>query len=305
MQRASLQCYFAEVPDGERYKNLSTARSLFDRMVELKLDRHSTIIALGGGVICDMAGFAAATYMRGLPHVLVPTTLLAQVDASIGGKVAVDHRRGKNLVGTFHQPRLIASDTGLLKTLNRRQFACGMAEIIKTAMIASEDLFALLEETASFTGVDESRLLEEIVYRTALLKSQIVMEDPYEKGIRTHLNLGHTLGHAIETACGYRSYFHGEAVALGMVAASMIAQDLDLTGRDTTLRLKKLLKKYGLPVSLKPVNGECIEEALLLDKKRHGGLRFVLPLRIGEVCVSSQVTTPMVFRALDELMNGA
>jgi len=304
MKKASLPYCYIEVPDGERYKTLGTARGLYDRMLDLRLDRHSSVIALGGGVICDLAGFAAATFMRGLPHVLVPTTLLAQVDASIGGKVAVDLPRGKNLIGTFHQPRLIVSDTGLLRTLKRRQFACGVAEVIKIAMIASEELFSLLERNAPLTAADDTGLLEEIVYRAALLKSMIVMEDPYEKGKRVHLNLGHTLGHAIETACGYRSYPHGEAIAIGMIAASLLSQELHLTDASTTLRLKRILLNNGLPVSLKPVNVDLIEGALMHDKKRHGGGRFVLPLRIGEVSVSREVTMPMITRVLDALMKG-
>jgi 3-dehydroquinate synthase len=302
LAETSLPSHYVEIPDGERFKTLATAKRLYDIMIEKKLDRHSTVIALGGGVICDLAGFVAATYMRGISHAFVPSTLLAQVDASIGGKVAVDHPRGKNLLGTFHQPRFIVCDTDLLKTLSRRQFACGMAEVIKTALLGSARFFQHLEGVSALQLREKSSCLQEIIFKTAGIKADIVMADPFERNLRAHLNLGHTLGHAIETAGGYRMYFHGEAIALGMIAASRLAELMGIARPDTIERLRKLLRKFNLPLVMKPLDRELIIASLAMDKKRHGGLRFILPCRPGEVLLSKDVTEPHIRKVIDELM---
>jgi 3-dehydroquinate synthase len=286
---------YSEVPDGEIHKNLLEARRLYERMMDAGLNRQSTVIALGGGVIGDLAGFAAATYMRGIPHIFIPTTLLAQVDASIGGKVAVDHGRAKNIVGSFHHPRLIISDPEVLSTLERRQWASGFAEIIKSAAIASASLFEVLEKHSLTHFEEDYTSLEEIIYEVACIKSSIVGADPFEKNVRAHLNFGHTLGHALESVTAYRRYLHGEAVAIGMRGAAMIAVELGFLQPSVAERIDELLSRYSLSLSLGTIDEEKILEALMLDKKRGlHNVKFVLLKNLEDPMVTDLVPSDLI-----------
>jgi 3-dehydroquinate synthase len=289
----------AEVPDGEQFKTLEWAGRLYDQMISAGLERRATVLALGGGVICDLAGFAAATYLRGVRHVFVPTTLLAQIDASIGGKVGVDHREGKNLIGAFHQPVMTICDPDVLSTLDERQWACGMAEVIKTALIEDRGTFEILEAGGPLTA--KSGTLLDVIMRTASVKASIVSEDPHEKGKRAFLNLGHTLGHAIETATGYSVYLHGEAVSIGLVGACLLAEEMGWQRPEFTGRVRNLLALHRLPVSCGDIDADKVKRALSTDKKREKGLRFVLLRGIGRPELISDVTMDMIDKALDRL----
>jgi 3-dehydroquinate synthase len=286
LQGSGLACALLCVPEGERYKTLASAESLYDRLLDLDARRATCIAALGGGVIGDLAGFVAATYMRGLPLVQLPTSLLAMVDSSIGGKTAVDLPRGKNLVGAFHTPCFVAADTSVLSTLPPRELSCGMAEVIKAALVASEDLFAALESEVGLLDLRSYDALEEVIEMAARIKAEIVESDPFEKGRRAQLNLGHTLGHALEASASYKGLSHGEAVALGMLFALKVSRALGVLSEDYEERLVKILTAMELPVVMPPVPWETIVQPMLHDKKRSGGpLRMVLPVRCGEVTV--------------------
>jgi 3-dehydroquinate synthase len=293
LAQAGLDSLVFTVPDGEVYKTLDTVRGLYEQFLDAGLDRSSTLVALGGGVIGDMAGFAAATYMRGLPLVQVPTTLLAMVDASIGGKVGVDLPRGKNLVGAFKQPALVVVDPPTLATLPHEEVRCGLAEVVKAGLIGSVALFAHLEEQ----GADP---LPWVLREAIAVKVAVVEEDPFEGGRRAVLNLGHTFGHALETLSGYRLR-HGYAVSIGLVVAARAAIRLGLCDPTVEARLRALLERFGLPTGYQGFAPEEIWEAMASDKKKRGQrLRFVLPLRIGEVIVTDQVSKEVVLQALEE-----
>ncbi len=293
------------VPDGERYKKLEWVVRLYKVCVKQHMERLSPIIALGGGVVGDLTGFVAATYLRGVPFIQIPTTLLAQVDASIGGKVGVDLLEGKNLVGSFYQPRLVWADIHTLKTLSFSEWRNGFAEVIKYGVITDLDFFLYLEKNleqlsplfTSPTAINQYPkkdlfhqetldILEEIVSRCAQIKAAIVSEDEREeKGKREILNFGHTFGHALEAAANYQVYKHGEAVALGMVAAARLAEKMKLFKERK--RLESVIHRSGLPVKIeKNVGEKKILNGLMHDKKmRNNKLRFVLPLDIGKVVV--------------------
>lgn len=301
LQKAGLQASLVEIPDGEGSKTLATVSVLYDRFMALGLDRSSTIVALGGGVVGDVAGFAAATFLRGLPFVQVPTTLLAMVDASTGGKTGVDLPGGKNLVGAFHQPRAVFCDTDVLQTLPVVELRCGLAEAAKTGIIGDADLFALLE---SLTGPHPAWPLTEIVRRSVAVKAAIVAADPTEQGVRAHLNLGHTIGHAVEQASGYRCR-HGEAVSIGLVGAARLAAKLGACAPDLAARAEALLQHLGLPVTYSSLDPQGVLSALQTDKKRlHGRLRWVLPRRLGEVFVSDAVPDELVTEVVADLSAG-
>lgn len=273
-----------ELPDGERYKTLSTVGTVLDRLVETRAGRDTTLVALGGGVVGDITGFAAACYMRGVPFVQVPTTLLAQVDSSVGGKTGVNHPGGKNLIGAFHQPSAVLIDTRTLGTLPAREFRAGLAEVIKYGAIADPEFFVWLEaHIDDLLAGDDAALLHAIA-RSCELKAQIVAEDERESGRRALLNFGHTFGHAIERCQGYGEWLHGEAVAAGMVMAA------GLSGIEAAeqARLAGLLERAGLPVAAPPVGGAALLDAIGLDKKvRDRRLRFVLLERLGAAMVTS------------------
>lgn len=268
------------LPAGEEHKNLETVSRLWKAFLENGLDRKSTVIALGGGVICDLAGFAASTYMRGIDWVAVPTTLLAMVDASLGGKTGFDLPEGKNLIGSFHPPRLVLADPSLLLTLSDRDLRSGMAEVVKHGIIAYPELFALCAN-----GLDwVKNNMEEIVTRAMAAKIRIIEEDPYEKGIRATLNLGHTVGHAVELVSGFK-LSHGEAVSIGMVVEARYAERIDVANKGLTDEIEKILSGLGLPVKIpKALPREEIVRAMRVDKKRSAkSIRFALPIEIGKV----------------------
>jgi 3-dehydroquinate synthase len=294
LRKADLEPVICQSPDGEAHKTLDTVRSLYDQFIAGGLDRYGAVLALGGGVIGDVAGFAAATYMRGVPLVQLPTTLLAMVDASIGGKVAVDHPRGKNLIGAFKQPELVVIDPLALVTLDEAEMRSGWAEVIKAGVIGSPSLFKQLEE-----GGDEPLLF--IIAEAVRVKVAIVEEDPYERGRRAVLNLGHTFGHALEVLSGF-TLRHGEAVSIGMVAATRTAVALGLCDETTEGRLAVLLQRFGLPTRYEGYEPVEIWRAMATDKKRRGKkLRFVLPRAIGQVVVTDQVPQAVVLEVLERL----
>ncbi len=297
LEQAGFQPEMAFVPQGEASKSLDGLEALYTRFARMRLDRRSTVVALGGGVIGDLAGFAAATYLRGVALVQVPTTLLAQVDASIGGKTAIDLPCGKNLVGAFHQPRAVVADIDTLATLPPVELRSGLAEVVKYGMIADAALFAALESDADrlLSGVPE--VLTPAVVRSCEIKAEVVSQDPTERGLRAILNYGHTVGHALEALWGYGTVTHGAAVAIGMSTAARLAVRLGLLEPREAERQDNLLRRLELPTlapaAAKPA-GSCavpplppfaaLLDAMRLDKKTLGGrLRFVLPRAIGTV----------------------
>lgn len=288
-----------EVAAGEASKSLDTLASVYDRLVEAELERASAIFALGGGVVGDLAGFAAATYLRGLPLAQVPTTLVAQVDSALGGKTAVNHRAAKNLIGAFYQPRLIIADVTTLATLPDREFREGLAEVIKYGAIMDAPFIEWLErEMPAILSRDSARLAA-VVERSLRHKAYVVSSDEREGGLRKILNFGHTLGHALEASAGYGSYFHGEAVAIGMVAAARLSTHYAGLGAIEASRLEQLIAAAGLPTAMPPGwGGEDFVRALRLDKKRAGdGIEFVLLDRLGHA-----LTRKLAF---DEIIAGA
>ncbi len=294
LRKAGLEPVVCQVPDGEAYKTLDSVCSLYDQFIEGGLDRYSAVLALGGGVIGDLAGFAAATYMRGVPLVQLPTTLLAMVDASMGGKVAVDHPRGKNLIGAFKQPELVVIDPLALTTLDEAEKRSGWAEVIKAGVIGSPGLFEHLEERG-----DEPSL--PVIAEAIRVKVAIVEEDPYEKGRRAVLNLGHTFGHALEVLSGF-TLRHGEAVSVGIMAAARTAVALGLCDETVEGRLAALLQRFGLPTRYEGYEPREIWEAMATDKKRQGKkLRFVLPRAVGQVVVTDEVPKAVVLEVLERL----
>jgi 3-dehydroquinate synthase len=273
------------LPDGEQYKTLDTATSILDKLVESGANRDTTVIALGGGVVGDIAGFAAATYMRGVAFIQVPTTLLAQVDSSVGGKTGVNHPGGKNLIGAFHQPRVVLIDTDTLNTLPDRELSAGIAEVIKHGAIADADFFAWLEDNMEALRARDSDALAHAVQRSCEIKAAVVAEDEREAGRRAVLNFGHTFGHAIENSLGYGEWLHGEAVAAGMVMAA------ELSGLEEadTARLRDLIEKGGLPIVPPKVGAEQLLAAMGRDKKVLGkSLRFVLLRQLGDAYVTDE-----------------
>jgi 3-dehydroquinate synthase len=293
-----------QVPDGERYKNLTSAGRLYDRLIQKKFERGSALIALGGGVIGDLTGFVAATYQRGIPFIQVPTTVAAQVDASIGGKTAVNHKRGKNLIGAFYQPKLVYSDVGLLSSLSHRDFLSGLAEVVKYGVIADESFFGFLETRAGRILAREPDCLLRVVKRSAEIKAEVVQRDEREGGLRRILNYGHTIGHALETATGYRKLTHGEAISIGMVYAGKLAERLGFCTSEVVERQTALLRAFGLPVALPKIRSTDILHCMERDKKvRDGKIHFVLAERIGHVVVRS-VAQKEIVNVLKRLETG-
>ena len=287
-----------EVADGEEQKTLEMAGWLYTELGNIYAERATPILALGGGVIGDLAGFVAATYMRGVPLVHIPTTLLAQVDSSIGGKVAVNHGRLKNNIGVFYQPRLVISDIGTLKTLPAKEFANGLAEVIKSAVIGDGEFFGFLEANLDRIKAREEKVLEEIVFRSARIKAEVVAKDETDLNLRNILNLGHTVGHAIETVSDFRIE-HGAAVAIGMLAAAGISNRLGILEQDELDRLRKLIYGAGLPTEISGRRVKEIIQAMRHDKKiLRGQLRFVLPRAIGDVFVTDEVDISLAEQVL-------
>ncbi len=294
------------IPAGETSKTLKQVDAICDRMIAAGLDRQSFVIGLGGGMIGDISGFVAAIYHRGVPHVQIPTTLLAMVDSSIGGKTGVDTRAGKNLIGAFHQPSLVIDDLDVLKTLPRRQFNQGFAEIIKHAIIADPKMFRMLKvaRASGLRRASETHALRSLIKRNVQIKSRIIAQDERDRtGQRALLNFGHTVGHAIERAGNYRKFLHGEAVSLGIVAASAISVKRAGLRPDQRAAIVDLLGQFGLPTRLPPnFPRKKILEAVKFDKKFEGGkIRFVVTPRIGAAYVTDRVTLDDIREAVEAL----
>ena len=287
LRSAGFEPAVIEVPDGEGQKSLEWAEKLYDAMLSHRMDRRSPVIALGGGVIGDLAGFASATFLRGVPFIQAPTSLLAQVDASVGGKVAVDHRRGKNLIGAFYQPLLVLASLDTLDSLPDRELHAGMAEVIKYGVIADAGLFAYIEGRLDEILGRDSGVLAHLVARSCEIKADVVAGDEREQGRRAILNFGHTMGHAIETQTGM---LHGEAVSIGMVYAARVAERMGMVDGGSVRRLIDLVRRIGLPQRCDGLDVSGTIETMKLDKKSVGGrLRFILPSRIGEVVIRDDV----------------
>jgi 3-dehydroquinate synthase len=289
------------VPSGETAKSLKSAQSCYDQLAAHRLERKSFIIALGGGVVGDLSGFVAATYLRGIAFVQVPTTLLAQVDSSVGGKTGVNLRAGKNLVGAFYQPRLVLCDLDTLKTLPEREFRSGLAEVIKYGIIFDAKLVVQIERDLPKILKRDSKTLSGIVARCCEIKAEIVSQDETETGLRAILNFGHTIGHAIENSSGYGKFLHGEAIAIGQVAATKLSQKiLGLPERDVQ-RITNLFQRAGLPVQIKLnfMQRKKLFDAMRLDKKVSGGeIKFVLARKIGAVEFGQKVPPSLIEEVL-------
>jgi len=271
-----------EVPEGEAAKTLSVAQHCWNELIAAGLDRTSTVVALGGGAVGDVAGFAAATYMRGVNFVQIPTTVLAQVDASVGGKTAIDHPLAKNMIGAFYQPRLVVVDPAVAQTLPEREFRSGLAEIAKHGVVLEAEYFAEVERDVKSLVARELGVLERIIGGSCRLKAAVVERDEREAELRHVLNYGHTIGHALEAATKYERFTHGEAVSLGMVAEARLARRLDVADDETVSRQEKLLDALGLPVRAEAIDIEPVVGAMSRDKKaKDGRIPFVLAPRIG------------------------
>lgn len=299
LETAGIKSRFIEIDDTEVAKTIDQVERLLYELADAGATRDAAVVALGGGVTGDLAGFVAATYMRGLALVQVPTTLLAQVDASIGGKVGVNHPRVKNLVGTIHQPHLVLSDPDTLATLPPRELSSGMAEVVKSAIIGSPELFERLRDRAGKGAPQiDASLLEDCVRQCVRIKGRVVEQDPFERDERRVLNLGHTLGHAVEAAMGYGSITHGEAVSIGLMAALSVAVNRGVATKDFREATRAILAACGLPVRMPDVDAAALARAMASDKKRRaGGLTFVVPVAPGDVRVVTDVTEDEIIRA--------
>lgn len=301
LKQAGIDPVLITVPAGETSKSMRSVQRCYDQLAHHRLERKSFIVALGGGVVGDLAGFVAATYLRGVPFVQVPTTLLAQVDSSVGGKVGINLKAGKNLVGAFHQPKLVLCDLDTLKTLPPREYRAGLAEIIKYGIIYDEPLFERLEHEMGALLERDPRVLAEVIARCCGIKAEVVSQDETEGGLRAILNFGHTIGHALEAISRYGKYLHGEAISIGQVkAAELSVRSLGMPEKDAT-RIRVLLEKAGLPVDLElsKVQRKNLLQAMMLDKKvSNGEIKFVLARKIGQVQFGCRVPDRMVEDAL-------
>ncbi len=294
-----LDTYLLRFNAGEQQKTRKTKEYLEDELIDFNFTRDSVIIALGGGVVGDVAGFVAATFNRGVPYVQVPTTLLAMVDSSIGGKVAVDHPLGKNLVGAFHQPKKVFIDLDILKSLPKREILNGLAEIIKHAIIADKELFNFIDKNMDKILKSDSKVMEKIIKRNCEIKARIVEADEKESGLRKVVNLGHTVGHAVEALMNFQ-ISHGEAVAIGMSKEAEIAKELKLINQKDVDTIKAILKKAGLPTEIpKGIKSKEIMKKTLLDKKVVAGkVQYVLPLGVGKVKYGIEVPDSIVSKVI-------
>ena len=302
VEEALRECAFtvvsAHVPTGEDHKTFTSIEAIYDQILPARVDRETPLIALGGGVIGDMTGFAAATILRGIPFIQVPTTLLAMVDASVGGKTGINHAVGKNLIGAFHQPLGVFIDPEVLKTLPPRELRGGLAECIKHAIILEADGFAWLEESIGRALAVDVEYLTELVARNVEIKAKVVAADPLERGERAHLNFGHTFGHAFETVSKH-TISHGEAIAMGMVAASRLAGSIGMIDDASVQRIVNLFRKAELPVTGAPADTNAVLETMKFDKKVHGGkLRLILPDCIGHVVIRDDIPVQAVRDAI-------
>ena len=289
------------VPAGETAKSLRTVAACYDQLAAHRLERKSFIVALGGGVVGDLAGFVAATYLRGIPLVQAPTTLLAQVDSSVGGKTGVNLRAGKNLVGAFYQPRLVLCDLDTLKTLPEREFRAGLAEVIKYGIIYDARLFSALERSLErILNLDE-KFLAPVIARCCEIKAEVVSQDETESGLRAILNFGHTIGHAIENSFGYGKFLHGEAISIGQMMAARLSEKILGLPRNEAFRVEALFHRAGLPTNIRINTSQLrrLFDAMRLDKKTTGGeIRFVLARKIGQVEFGQRVPPEAIDWAL-------
>lgn len=297
LSQAGFHVQVEVVPAGESTKSLKYASRLYDRLVDLKADRNAVVFALGGGVVGDLAGFVAATYARGIAFVQIPTTLLAMVDSSVGGKVGVDHPGGKNMIGAFHQPTAVLCDLDHLKSLPEREYRCGLAEVVKHGVILDESLFVFMEENVGSIQARRPDAVRHLVVRSCEIKASVVERDEREtKGLRAVLNYGHTFAHAFETALGYDLLHHGEAVAIGMICAGRLAEEIGLVDDAFSRRQARLWRELGLPTSVpRELLGMDLIEIMRRDKKaKAGALRFILPTRLGAVQLVEGIEERMV-----------
>ncbi len=304
LQKAGFEAATVSIPAGEASKNLRTVQACYDRLAAERLERNSFVVALGGGVVGDLAGFVAATYLRGIAFVQVPTSLLAQVDSSVGGKVGVNLKAGKNLVGAFYQPRLVLCDLSTLSTLPIRELRAGLSEVIKYGIIYDASLFARLEKLMPRLLACDLPALAPVIARCCAIKAEVVGQDETEGGLRAILNFGHTIGHAIEALAGYGKYLHGEAIAIGQVAAARLSTRLLGLPEAETRRIEALLRKTGLPVAIRlnRPQRERLFSAMKSDKKVANGIvRFVLASRLGKVAGGQSVPEAMITEVLDGL----
>lgn len=293
------ELYIATVPDGEEYKNMQTIESILDTLFQNRFDRSSMLVAFGGGVIGDMTGFAAAIYERGCKFIQIPTTILSAVDASVGGKTGINNKYGKNLVGSFYQPKGVYIDPHFFSTLKPREFAAGIAEIVKMAVMFDRDFFEFLE-TNELSAIEN---LLRAVRKSVMLKADVVAQDEKEHGIRAVLNYGHTFAHVIESETNYTGYLHGEAVAIGMVMANSLAVKLGKLTSDEANSVKALLMKYDLPVSYTIKSAEAFYDKFFLDKKtKEGNIKFILPNGIGGFEIVSNIDKQIIMDVLNEFL---
>ncbi|MDD6923286.1 MAG: 3-dehydroquinate synthase [Veillonellaceae bacterium] len=300
IREAGLSAELIMVPAGESSKSLQQAEQLYTAAIEHCLDRKSPIFALGGGVVGDLAGFIAATYMRGVPFVQIPTSLLAQVDSGVGGKVAVNHHLGKNLIGAFYQPKRVFMDMGTLDTLPVREIHTGLGEIVKYGVIYDADFFDFLEKNADKALSLEEMAVQHMVARSCEIKADVVSKDEKEGGLRRILNFGHTIAHAIEKETGYVRYNHGEAVAIGMIGAAYISREMGAARDEEVERLERLIKRMGLPMRAGGCTTDHMYRDIFHDKKTVGGrVNWVLMKEIGNVFVTDDVPEAVVRHAMD------
>ena len=305
MESEGIPTHLFFIPPGEQSKSLETAQHIYHWLASLKAERGHLILAVGGGVVGDLAGFVAATYLRGIPYAQVPTSLLAMMDSAIGGKTAVDLPLGKNLVGAFYQPRFVLADVSTLQTLDPRALASGWAEAIKHGLIIDEDLLNTFESLPEEIQSLQPEVATDVIRRSMAVKANVVSQDEKETlGIRVLLNYGHTIGHAIEAATGYDSYLHGEAVSVGMMGAANIGRLMGMTSHSEVERQRSILTAYGLPLNARGVDPEAVSEAMLSDKKvASGSIRWVLLDGIGNATTRNDVPSDMVQSVLNDLMN--
>ena len=303
LESAGLDVKLVTIPAGETSKSLAEAEKIYTAAIEFGLDRKSAIFALGGGVVGDLTGFIAATYLRGVPFIQIPTSLLAQVDSSVGGKVAVNHQLGKNLIGAFYQPKAVFINIDMLNTLLSREIASGLGEIVKYGVISDADLFKYLEENAYQTLALENEAMEHIIARSCEIKAEVVSKDEKEGGLRRILNFGHTMAHAIEKATGYSKYTHGEAVAIGMIGAAHISKTLGRIDEATFNRLQALIDKLGMLSKAQNCDVDHMFNAIFRDKKTiNGKINWVLMDKIGKVSVVSDVPDDVVKAAFNYIV---
>jgi 3-dehydroquinate synthase len=290
------ELYIITVPDGEEYKNQDSINTILESLFNHKFNRKSMLIAFGGGVIGDMTGYTASIYQRGINFIQIPTTLLSQVDASVGGKTGMNNSYGKNLIGAFHQPKSVLIDPHFLTTLPSREFGAGVAEVVKMAVTFNKEFFAFLEKA----DLRDPLILQEAIKQAVQTKADVVAQDEKEHGIRAALNYGHTFGHVIENETKYKKYLHGEAVAIGMVMANEVAVKMGLMSEDEASRIEKLLEKYNLPVTYNIEDKESFYETFFLDKKSSdSSITFIIPVGLGGVKITDSCEKELILSVLE------